>query len=206
MKSMMLEMMGSMALAVPVLASIAVLGACAQSVNGQPDIKLNPSPKQRYEIVVTSDAPGKFDSVEGRAYYQVDNVGCVPKDSFTGGQNVPGKTYMFKLVKVDDKTYTGQFFKDRFEPGDYFGLGVCHWKLVSVGPDLVVHGDSFGPALITPNIESGGVKTRYFKKSEFFNRSISSASALSWSANDSEYLEKRELFFSITVSVSRAGS
>ena len=140
--------------------------------------ELNPHPKQRYEVTVTVDAPGPFDSVKGRLVYEIGNKDCVPKDAFTGGQNVPSYRTTFDLTRVDSHTYRGHFYRDLLLPGDYFGLGMCHWEIMNAGPDLTVHGLTFSVSAIPYDpqtgspVDIGKPRIVYFLTKDYFDRTL----------------------------------
>lgn len=168
------------------------------------DIKLNPHPVQRYELIATVDAPGEFDSVEGYLSYDVTNVECVPKNPFEGARNVPNTSRSFAMTRVDAHTWKGSFYRDLLQDEDYFGLGVCHWDIGTVSPGFVVHGQTFGPGLMLPDLKSSRPLTRYFKVQTFLDRSMTdknAGTALSWSSQDQEVRTKPDKFFAITARV-----
>lgn len=187
------------------VAGLAALpAACSSPMEKHPDIKLNPHPVQRYELIATVDAPGPFDSVEGYLSYDVTNVECVPKDSFEGARNVPNTSRSFKLTRVDAHTWKGSFYRDLLQDEDYFGLGVCHWDIGTVSPGFVVHGQTFGPGLMLPDLQSSRSLTRYFKVKTFLDRSLTNdnaGSALSWSSQDAEVKKQPDQFFAITARI-----
>lgn len=162
--------------------------------------KKNPHPVKRYEVIATAEAPGPWDSVKGMVFFDVANVDCVPRDSFTGGQNVPNTGYDFEMTRVDEKTWKGYFYRDMLQDEDYFGLGVCHWDVTQAAPIFAVHGENFVPGSGLENVKP---LTRYFKKSEFMDRSQTDA-ALDFPAVNPEFVQRPEAFFPITVTVKEA--
>lgn len=127
--------------------------ACGQPMK-QPDIKLNPHPKMRYEVTLTiKDAPGAFDAIEGSVFYKVASSRCVPivyeKGSFfTLGEHVP-----LALRRVSDAVYKGEFYADLLVDENYFGKGVCHWVVGLVTANLKKAGVTFNPSInVDPNI------------------------------------------------------
>lgn len=167
------------------------------------DIKLNPHPTQRYELIATVDAPGAFDSVEGFLSYDVTNVECVPKNPVEGARNVPTTSRSFVLTRVDERTWKGSFYRDLLQDEDYFGLGVCHWELANASPVFRVHATSFSPAFVLgDSIE--GTLTRYFKRSDYSNQALQDVAALGFSADDAEVNKSTHSFFPITVTIKRS--
>lgn len=104
------------------------------------DFKQNPNPKQRYDITMTiANAPGQFASVESFMQYDVVNSECLPPpDSNPGGYNSPTPTAepVVTLRKVSDTEYIGTFYTDMMIDEDYYGRGICHWKLIQAGVRL----------------------------------------------------------------------
>ena len=184
-----------------------ITSACGSPMNAQPDIKLNPHPVQRYEITVTTNAPGSFDKMTGGAAYEVRNVDCSPKDAFTGIRKIPNHAPDFPMTKLDDHTYTGYVYLDQMQDEDYFGLGVCHWALTSAGAGFDVHDMTFGVSLNLEEIRDQKSVTRYFKKQAFQDRSLNDAnagSADSWPANSDDVAAHADAFFPVTVMARRA--
>ncbi|UGB38847.1 hypothetical protein [Frateuria soli] len=186
------------------VAGLATLpAACSSPMD---DIKLNPHPVQRYELIATVDAPGEFDSVEGYLSYDVTNVECVPKNPVEGARNVPNTSRSFVMIRVDAHTWKGSFYRDLLQDEDYFGLGVCHWDIGTVSPGFVVHGQTFGPGLMLPAMLSDQPFSRYFSKSDYLNRSNNDANAgvaLERTIHDEEVRKHPERFFLIEVRISK---
>lgn len=191
------------ALAMSLLVFLATTACSSQSpMDKQPNIKLNPHPRHRYEITVTTDAPGPFDKVTGGGAYQVSNVECVPAGPLTGGRDVPNTIRDSELTRVGEKTYRGYFYEDLLQDEDYFGLGVCHWAVTSAGASFEVHGMTFGAGLVMDkNLEQKSV-TEYTPKETYFDPS---EHVRGFSAPMNDYIAKNQgKFFSITVTVRRA--
>lgn len=128
-----------------------------------PDIKQNPTPKQRYEITLKiDDAPGPFDAVRAFINYRVTNEACVPLTPVTGVRIEPQETVPMTLTKGTDGDYHGTVDADHFLDEDYYGLGVCHWELVAVGVKLTAGSQDFSPAIYAEEIRSGESVHRYF--------------------------------------------
>jgi hypothetical protein len=98
----------------------------------RPQIKRNPDPTA-YEITLTiENAPGPFASVEGLMQYQVLDDRCLPDLGGISGTRldlVEGVPITY--TRVADNTYRGTVYTDLLIDEDYFGLGVCHWSLVT---------------------------------------------------------------------------
>jgi len=136
--------------------------ACGQAMK-QPDIKLNPHPKMRYEITLTIEgAPGPFDAVEGSAGYEVENGSCVPLTPFSGATLTPEKDVPMALSRVSDKVYKGEVYVDLLQDEDYFGLGLCRWSMPFANFSLRIGGLVFGHSIALDDILAKKSATRYF--------------------------------------------
>jgi hypothetical protein len=134
----------------------------------QPDIKLNPHPRMRYEITVKVDgAPGPFDRIEGSVDYKVSNPACVPLTKVTGATVAPEKRVPLTLHPAGGNVYKGEVFVDLLVDEDYFGLGVCHWALVGASADLFAKQVDFSPAIYKDELLTGKAVTRYFANGSY---------------------------------------
>lgn len=138
------------------------LSACALPAP-PPEVRENPHPVQRYQLTVTvQDAPGLFDSVTASVDYQVKNDHCVPLQSFSGARLAPRKHLPVNLKRVGPATYQGSFFADLLQDADYYGLGVCHWRLVAAGARLKTRSVAFSPSIIRKKVLAQDRVTTYF--------------------------------------------
>jgi hypothetical protein len=89
----------------------------------------NPNPTQRYDITMTiENAPGPFEDVRWGAQY--DAPGCVYLiDRFAGVHGNVSTAFPVDFKKVDSTTYVGTVYLDAMLDEDYFGNGICKWKL-----------------------------------------------------------------------------
>lgn len=136
----------------------------------QPDIKLNPHPKMRYEVTLTiEDAPGPFDAIEGSAGYQVSNDRCVPLEPFSGAKLTPTKHVPMVLQRVSDKVYKGELYVDLLQDEDYFGRGLCRWSMPFADFDLQIGNHMFSHSIALDEILSKKAAARYFNKKAYFS-------------------------------------
>jgi hypothetical protein len=143
--------------------------------------------------------------VKGYLGYEVVNKECTPEDKFLGVHELlPAVTLNFEMTKVDEKTWKGYIYSDLIQDEDYYGLGVCHWKVTGVGPEFAVHGETFTSSDTLDVYLHKSPQTEYFKKSEFLNRSLSGDGALVSSADNPKVLQRPGDFFPITVTVKEA--
>lgn len=135
-----------------------------------PDIKKNPHPKMRYEVTISVDgAPGSFDSVGGFMQYEVTNLDCVP---VTGAplnplRIPPMRNPRIAFARVSDNVYRGTVYADYFQDEDYFGLGECHWSLMSVGAELKVKQLTLVPHLSPENLFLQKSEVTYFMDANY---------------------------------------
>jgi hypothetical protein len=128
-----------------------------------PDIKLNPNPRMRYEVTaVVKDAPGPFDLIEGAVQYKVTDRKCVPLTPITGAAEFPEKRVPIELHRVDDHTYKGDLYVDLLQDEDYFGKGVCHWDLIGADVSFKVNKLYFSPSLFHDELVAGQPVIRFF--------------------------------------------
>ncbi len=135
-----------------------------------PDIKLNPNPRMRYEITATvKGAPGAFEAIGGHVDYKVMNPACVPLTPYNGATVEPKKALPVVYERTGDGVYKGVVYVDHVQDEDYFGLGVCHWSIVGATADFH-HGQvNFSPAIYLKDILAGTEVVRYFSLHSYEN-------------------------------------
>lgn len=150
------------------LFSFALMSSACSAPMKTPDIKQNPHPKMRYEITITIEgAPGSFDSMQTIAQYDIENDHCVPLQPMSGARLTPDKTIEMPLTRVGDNTYRGEVYTDLLEDADYYGLGICHWKLSGVSMYLKHKKLTFPPSISLDNILAQKSEERYFSNRSF---------------------------------------
>lgn len=158
---------------------------CSSSMDKPLEVKLNPHPTERYELTVTLDAPGPWESVKGHVGYVVSNEDCTPKNDFEGVHKIPIVDRTFELARVDDTTYRGYFYRDLIRDDDYFGLGICHWEMENVSAAFLVHGLTFSTGTAFYDRATAKFKLppkpviEYFSKNAYFDRSMSDSNEYS---------------------------
>lgn len=164
--------------------------------------KKNPQPVKRYEVIATADAPGPWDSVSGTVFFDVINLACTPEDKFLGAHAKPQDVPIdFEMTRVDEKTWKGYFYRDSMQDEDYYGLGVCHWDATGVTPVFTVHGETFGaPTGLDDGVQKGS-QAKYFKKSEYWDHTLTGDGALVSTAATPEVVQHPDAFFPITVTI-----
>lgn len=135
--------------------------------------KLNPSPRQAFELVLRiDDAPGPFAVVEGVAQYDVTNEAqCGRIVPATGMAARITSQEPVQLKKVSDTEYRGTVYLDRMLDEDYYGRGVCHWKFSGAGAMLKATGAD-GETRFTSFIEAdaftaGTTLTRHYPDRDY---------------------------------------
>jgi hypothetical protein len=147
--------------------SMALITSACSAPMKTPDIKQNPHPSKRYELTIDiQSAPGPFDSVQGYAMYQVNNGECVPLQPGSGARLTPEKSIPLVLTRTGN-VYKGTFYIDQLQDENYFGLGVCHWALVSAGTNLSVHKVVFSAGMSFDEIKSQPPLATYFANASY---------------------------------------
>lgn len=156
----------------PLLAITALLSSLTPIAYGatmtNPDIKLNPNPRMRYEVTaVIKDAPGPFDRIEGAVQYKVTDRKCVPLTPITGAAEFPEKRVPIELHRIDDHTYRGDVYVDLLQDEDYFGMGVCHWSLIGADVSFKVNKLYFSPSLFHDDFVAQRTVIRFFSQRSY---------------------------------------
>ncbi|RAO75773.1 hypothetical protein [Dyella jiangningensis] len=152
--------------ALPVL--LTLTSSALDSPIKTPDIRQNPTPKQRYEVTLNIyDAPGPFDAIHACANYRVTNEDCIPLTPVTGIRIEPQETLPMTLTKLRDRVYRGTVCADQLMDEDYYGLGICDWDLVAAGVKLTAGDQDFSPAIYAAEIRSGKGVDRYFSSQAY---------------------------------------
>lgn len=188
-------------LAAAALLPMAVAG-CARTVDaGSAKATLNPHPVKRYEVIATSQAPGPWDSVVGTVFFDVVNKDCVPRQSFTGSQDVPSASIHFEMSRMKGDSWVGYFYRDALVDDDYFELGTCQWDATSVAPTFTIGGERFGAPTWLSDALHEGPQVTYFKKSTYRDPSLVRYGSPAYSPARPEYRRDPDAFFPIDVSV-----
>lgn len=164
----------------------------------QPDIKLNPSPRMRYEITVKVDgAPGPFDRIEGVVDYRVANEACVPLTPVTGATVAPEKRVPITLKAAGGNVYKGEMYADLLQDEDYFGKGVCHWSVVAASANLWVKQVDFSAPLFRDDLLKGTPVTRYYSNRSYATTQLDRVDT--GEADRAQYQDEAGATFSVTV-------
>lgn len=147
-----------------------IAGGCASPYDKMnPQFKQNPQPKQRYQLMLTiANAPGPFKSVEGFMQLDVKTPECLPPPKENGGHlwPTPTETIPFVWTRVSDTEYIGTVHLDGMIDEDYYGRGVCRWKLMQARAALKATGANretrFVPNIYPEKLIVQQAETTYF--------------------------------------------
>ncbi|QDE38906.1 hypothetical protein FIV34_06680 [Luteibacter pinisoli] len=150
------------------LCSCAALSACG-SRDSTPQITSTPNPRQVNVDIAIKDAPGPFDSMAATAYYDVGNIDCAPTRPISGAQLGPRERLSVELRQTGPHQYEATMPIDPFVDQDYYGLGVCHWRVVA----LTVKGTrlkrTFSAMLPGDELLGSGSFATYFQKQSYLD-------------------------------------
>lgn len=109
-------------------------GSCGGPRVLPPDVKLNPSPKERYEIALTIESPpGPVRIGDAWAQMDVENPECMPlADRIAGIKPDSTSLQSLSLKPVGDNTYVGYVYADYYLEEDYYEQGICAWKITTI--------------------------------------------------------------------------
>lgn len=122
-----------------VLLALPLLSACGSKERVPPPYEANPSPKEAYEVVVTThDAPEEMFISATSADYEIADEGCLPPiDNFEGVRyGIERHSLPIHLRRLSGDTFVGEFYRDGMKPSNYFGRGECNWNLVRISANL----------------------------------------------------------------------
>ena len=104
--------------------------------------RLNPNPQQAYEVVLTiQDAPGPFKVKGWSAMYEATGCNYVTNE-WAGARGQPRRLVEIPFTESPDGSQVATLFLDALQDEDYYGNGVCRWRLTSAGPWFQATGDS----------------------------------------------------------------
>lgn len=128
----------------------------------------NPNPKQRYDIVMKiENAPGPFALAMWSAQYEAPE--CIYLLSkFAGVHSRPHTAVNVDFKKIDETTYAGSVYLDAMLDEDYFGSGICKWKMTFANVSLMATGDEVETRFVVTSsvgeIKAQKIFTRYYWK------------------------------------------
>lgn len=134
------------------VAMLWILSACTEHKPVlAPHARINPDPSERYEISLTLlEDPGDITHVTGAMNYTIANRDCLPTDYTMALGGMKPKFREEKIIPISSlgETYTATVYEDFFLSEDYYGLGVCNWKVEGIGISL--HRGSVTNVVVVP--------------------------------------------------------
>ena len=150
------------------LSVLMLLGACGSKERAPPPYEANPSPKEAYEVVVTThDAPEEMYASSASVTYAIENEDCLPPiENFEGVRYEPDThTLEIPIKRTGKREYSGVFFNDGMLEQDYYGRGSCRWSMQSVGAVLKTPASkAYTYFTVSKPFEKKGTVTRYALK------------------------------------------
>ena len=123
-----------------------------------------------YELTLTvAHAPGPLAFVSAGMSYDVVDPRCLPRLGGMSGTRVTAEQSVpVKLERIGPDTYRGVVYDDLFVDEDYYGLGLCRWRLTGVGFVLRATGADgetrFLESVSHDDIVAGKTQRSYFEK------------------------------------------
>lgn len=121
-----------------------------------------------YEITLRIEsAPGPFEIVRAAMSYRVENERCLPRLGGMSGTRVSARQFVeIELQRTGPAAWHGRFYDDLFVDEDYYGLGVCKWRLAGVSIEMRAAGSAgetrFSEFLFPADLAPGAAVTAYF--------------------------------------------
>lgn len=119
-----------------VLVCAACSGCSSPDRVSPPEAKINPNARERQQFVISvMGKSGQIAGMQGRLQYNIADDSCLPVDY---GMALGGMKPIFTMDPTlevsakDHGTYEWFIYRDLYEPSDYYGLGVCRWKLTAI--------------------------------------------------------------------------
>lgn len=207
--------------ALPTLVVLVAAGCGSDSNARKPPLrKLNPAPTQAYEIRLTlanasdlssaTDGKSPFAVVEGTAQFDASNgARCGKSNALSGHVPSLSSHEPFRLSRLSATEYVGTVYADMLLDEDYYGRGVCHWVLTSARVALGARGDiadtRFVAELPAKTVLAGGTQVRYFWKGYYPRFRNGQHSDYGNNQLDTVSADKRNEFFTVTLTARKIG-
>lgn len=131
------------------------------------DVKLAQKPTQTYRLdVAFKDAPGPIAKVRALALYRADNTPCARPQPLSGAVLAPEHRLLLPLEKIDGQRFRAVFHRDALMDEDYFGIGVCRWRLQNIAVHFSSPTTDFTAGLAGPAANVARIQTEQY----FLNR------------------------------------
>lgn len=144
-------------------------------------IQNNQEPQHAYVMTLdTSHAPEKVEQVFGSIFFENQYSGqkCMPEPPGMVEWRMPQKSLSFAMHENPDKPglFEGKVFLDALKDENYFGKGMCAWRVSSISASFKGHGPSkesealsFGLSMGYEQLNGEKKEVGYYPVSEFFN-------------------------------------
>lgn len=149
------------------LLTLPLLAACGSKERAPPPYEKNPSPKEPYDLVLTvRDGPDDIQASSAYVSYKIADEACLPPiDNFEGVRYGTDRHSLdFRLKRVNATTFKGRFFRDGVLSRDYYGRGICRWKVELVGAFLETEKTKSFTYFTTSTTLEDGSETLYTSK------------------------------------------
>lgn len=124
-----------------IVAAAMALGliACSNAVK-DPKYERNPNPRQKYVVTAKVDgAPGPFRVATANVQYKIGPTQqCMPPaEPISGTFPTPDRASVsLQVRKLSESEFQFDFYLDAMAAKDYFGRGVCNWRVEGVNLTL----------------------------------------------------------------------
>ncbi|WP_373746973.1 hypothetical protein [Neisseria dentiae] len=132
--------------------SLTGLAACGHSEEQNMSIqekteqrfRQNPNPKEAYRIrIKINDAPGPLKLMSDMSVgYLAENCEYLITSEIIGAKAHPRKSLKFPIHKIGEDEYETVIYRDAMLDEDYFGDGVCRWRVAGFGTGFKATGKS----------------------------------------------------------------
>lgn len=117
-----------------------------------------------------SALPGPLASLTGTAQFEVSNIDCVAIDHERAPGDVrlrPRHNQALVWQHHADGTMSTQVFEDAFVDENYFKLGLCRWRLVSVAARFASSTTAFAAVVSLDQLRAGNPIAQHFLVRDF---------------------------------------
>lgn len=110
----------------------------------EPEYRLNPNPKEKYELTVSiANAPGPLILLGASTIYYAPDCAYMV-DRWAGASGQPQHGLLIELTQTSATTWRGTFYRDAMLDEDYDGpqgtMLPCHWRLQYAGVTFTATG------------------------------------------------------------------
>ena len=169
--------------------------------------RLNPAPQEGYEVTLKiENAPGPFKQIRWSALYQAKGCNYVVNE-WAGVRGEPEKVLELPFKEQADGSYVATVYLDAMLDEDYYGNGVCKWKLTSMGPIALATGNPKENSF-TADLNAGEIQSEQALKFHYLNSYYPGGSSRSLSLSGQRDVnvfapEVREQHFSMALESKR---